>query len=620
MKGIMVMKASEKPLSFLKEAIVYRVPFFQRPYVWKETNWDGIWEELSAERGDCFLGSIILKKDDIPILDENDGSVICNNTKTIIDGQQRLTTLSILLRAFMDYYAQQKDVDEEYLKYFSDLIFYTSKKHLKSGIKISERSTIEHSRLNNEVYRKIIEGKVNWQDYIGKDPKQIAELPELMQCYLFFADRIAETGEDEHVRICDKLTLDENNILVVIDLEQNENEQIIFDTINSTGVKLTASDIIKNAIFHSVRKGTTSIEKLYAETWQKCFEEDDDLVDKWLEVKGIGQNQRSNIDLFFYSFAILEGFFKIPGDKMSDLAQIYKTHLSQLNAKQTEMFLRKICDYADTYKEYFIDKASQNTYTFDKDDERLLHILKTVKITAFDPFILYVLKNYDEMEQNSFFRKVECYVVRHYVIGNSSRLGSFMQDAVAMINGDFDFEDKLNEDIISDARFEQALKSINNIKAKLLLFWVELYRQMKYKEYDLHYTPLSYSFELEHIMPQKWNEHWKLSDLPVLDENGEVLPEDLAEQERKQAIYEIGNMTLLTSKMNKTLQNYSFYDKVNGAVIDKKERPGMKQYASLSISKEVIQLEPPVWNEEQIHKRTARLTKEIEQIWTYKYN
>ncbi len=611
------MKASEKPLSFLKEAIVYRVPFFQRPYVWTETNWDGIWEELSAERGDCFLGSIILKRDDIPILDEKDGSVICSNVKTIIDGQQRLTTLTILLRAFRDYYERLGSEYAKYLKYFDDLIFYTSVKHLKFtiGVEVTERSKIEHSRLNNEVYKKIIEGKINWLDYAEYDSKQIAKLPELMQCYIYFQDRIAKTNEEEHIRICNKLTLDENKILVVIDLEQNENEQIIFDTINSTGVKLTASDIIKNAVFHSIRKKGTSVEKLYAETWQKCFEEDDELVDQWLELKGIGQNQRSNIDLFFYSFAILEGFFKIPGDKMSDLAQIYKTHLAGLSTDQTEAFLQKICDYADTYREYFIDKASQKTYTFEKDEERLLHILKTVKITAFDPFILYALKNYDEAKQLEYFKKVECYVVRHYVIGNSSRMGSFMQDASAMINGEFDFEEKLSEDIISDARFEQSLKSINNIKAKLLLFWVELYRQMKHKEYDLHSTELSYSYELEHIMPQKWNEHWKIEDLPVLDENGQPLPADIAVQERKQAVYEIGNMTLLKSKLNKTLQNYSFGDKVNGTVIDKKERKGMKDSIALSITKEIVQLTPPIWNEEQIHRRTAKLAEEIEQIW-----
>lgn len=76
------------------------------------------------------------------------------------------------------------------------------------------------------------------------------------------------------------------------------------------------------------------------------------------------------------------------------------------------------------------------------------------------------------------------------------------------------------------------------------------------------------------------------------------------------------NMTLLTSKLNKTLQNYSFSDKVNGAVIDKKKRAGMKDSSELLITKEVIQLEPLVWNEVEIHKRTEKLTAEIKQIWT----
>ena len=74
-------------------------------------------------------------------------------------------------------------------------------------------------------------------------------------------------------------------------------------------------------------------------------------------------------------------------------------------------------------------------------------------------------------------------------------------------------------------------------------------------------------------------------------------------------------MTLLTSKLNKTLQNYSFSDKVNGAVIDNKKRTGMKESSELLITKEIIQLDPLVWNEGEIHKRTAKLTQEIEQIW-----
>ena len=116
-------------------------------------------------------------------------------------------------------------------------------------------------------------------------------------------------------------------------------------------------------------------------------------------------------------------------------------------------------------------------------------------------------------------------------------------------------------------------------------------------------------------MPQKWDEYWKVDVLPVLDENGEPVPDELAEQTRKQAVYEIGNMTLLSSKLNRKLQNFSFEAKVNGAVIDKKLRPGMKEFASLSITKEVIGRDPLVWNEAGIHERTEKLSAEIKLLW-----
>ena len=52
------MKASEKSLTFLRDQLIYIVPYFQRGYVWDEENWEGIWQELTAKREDCFLGSI----------------------------------------------------------------------------------------------------------------------------------------------------------------------------------------------------------------------------------------------------------------------------------------------------------------------------------------------------------------------------------------------------------------------------------------------------------------------------------------------------------------------------------------------------------------------------------
>lgn len=601
------MKASEASLTFLRDQTIYNVPYFQRGYVWDEYNWEGIWNELSAGRSDSFLGSIILKKDDSPYLDSP------ATHKTIIDGQQRLTTLTILLRAMLDYYVARGVTDENTCRYFSDLIFFHSIQALESGLVTKRMCRIEHSRLNKKDYEDVIEGRVDPENVVAGSAKG-DNSSKILRCYKFFHDKLEGATSEEVNTVRKKLTLDESKTLVVINLSSQENEQVIFDTINSTGVKLTASDIIKNALFQKIKQSGPSLDAFYEDTWQRCFEDSEETQNLWLETKGIGQNQRSNIDLFFYSFAIIEGFFHVPGDKMSDLAQKYKEYVKDFSVDEAKAFVHKICEYAAIYMDTFIGFDDITGYSYSDGKLRLLQILNAVKITAFDPFILYALKNFDEQEQTELFKKLECYVMRHYIIGNSSKMGSFTVDAVDMIHGNFNFDEKLSDELISDIRLEGALKSVTNIKAKLILFWIELHRHTK-KESDLYNTPLNYAYELEHIMPQKWVGHWGLDVLPILDENGEPLPTDVAARQRGAAIYEIGNMTLLSSRLNKELQNYSFKEKVEGAVISKKQRFGMRQYASLSITKEVIQRDPLMWSEAQIYERTASLTEEVKQIW-----
>ena len=602
------MEAKEKSLTFLREQVVYIVPYFQRGYVWKEENWTGIWDELTADRRDCFLGSIILKKDKIP---GREGTY-----KTIIDGQQRLTTLTILLRAFYDYHIINNASDIT-LHQFRVLLFHPVSEWLETGVLTKEVYRIEHSRLNREDYQNIMDGKVNVSDIVMDGPADKISNP-LLRCYRFFTEKIANAPDTELKRVQQKLMFDTSKILVVIDLDEEDNEQLIFDTINSTGVKLTAADIIKNALFHKVKKAGYSEEDIYKNTWENCFENEAETSSLWLETKGLGQNQRSNIDHFFYSYAIVKGIFSVPGDKMANLAEKYKDHINKMPNAEIIDFIKSICSYANTYRDTFIQFDDVTTYTYSDSAVRLLHILNTVKITAFDPFILHVFasSDYDDEKRAALFNQLECYVMRHYVIGNTSKMGSFLQDAVEFIDKPEKLEEKLTDDLISDVRLEHALRDINNTKAKLVLFWIELRRHTR-KESDLYHTPLTYAYELEHIMPQKWEKHWGFGVQPIIDENGEKLPDDEATRIRNEAVYEIGNMTLLSSKLNKELQNYNFKDKVKGAVIKNRLKPGMELFASLSITKEVINRNPLVWNEKLIRERTKQLTEEFKEIWPY---
>ena len=455
------MEAKEKSLTFLREQFVYIVPYFQRGYVWNEDNWDGIWQELTANRNDCFLGSIILKREKYLGREEE--------CKTIIDGQQRLTILTMLLRAFLDFYISKGVTDSETLQHFRELIFYRSTQWLETGSVTKEICRIEHSRLNKQDYSDVIEGRIKPEQIII-DPQKPDNTSRILRCYRFFFDKLCNAPLEDINRARNKLIIDANKILVVIDLNEQENEQVIFDTINSTGVKLTASDIIKNALFQKLRQAGMTFESFYQDTWQRTFEDSTDTVCLWLKTKGIGQNQRSNIDLFFYSFAIIEGFFHVPRDKMSDLAVKYKDYINDFSIDQAKGFIKKVCDYAETYKETFIGFDDITSYSFSDGKIRLLQILDAVNITAFEPFILYTLKNSNEEQQNAIFAKLECYVMRHYIIGNSTKMGSFLQDAVEMIKGTFDFDTKLQDDLISDFRLERALRYINNTKAKLVLF------------------------------------------------------------------------------------------------------------------------------------------------------
>ena len=95
------MKAESKSFSFLNEIQTFEIPFFQRAYVWKKDNWEELLDDLKQVNRRHFLGSIILKK-------INDSSVFGATTRvSVIDGQQRLTTLSILLKAIYDTFSDE---------------------------------------------------------------------------------------------------------------------------------------------------------------------------------------------------------------------------------------------------------------------------------------------------------------------------------------------------------------------------------------------------------------------------------------------------------------------------------------------------------------------------------
>lgn len=587
------MKAEAKGLKFLSMEGKVKIPFFQRTYVWSEENWEQLISELlRSENSSNFLGAIILKQ--IPT---SSGEA---KQLEVIDGQQRLTTLSILLKALYD--TLPDDIKRNCEGDVLSIIRY--RRDYSSDV---NELRIEHSQVDQQAYNKVFNDSLDI-DNINSNSHLI------LQCYKYFLNRFKEITDEDKKKLLNKLLNPDNKMLVVIDLNENDDEQIIFDTLNSAGVRLTAAEIIKNAIFKraiELSNKEKAIE-LYNKTWKESFLKDEETVSYWETERTTGRLKRNNIEILLHCIGVIEDFFDPDKNSLSDLSKLYKQRLQQIKSfDEIKTFVEEIVNYANIYYDKIISFDKSYLLSFDNSITRLLHILEELEISTFHPFILSIFKKYqDENQVIEILFKLEKFVVLNMItkFESTKNYNKLCKQFIKDIN----LLDKKIEEILSNEKnIENGLKNLSNRNATLLLFWIELYRRSKDQNYDE--KELKYDFTLEHIMPIKWEEHWNFNIVPHPDDE---LTYEEKKKERNEKIHWIGNMTLLKSRLNTSVSNNKFEIKVNG---DGRKK-GIKHYASLSITKDdiVIPYENgnlKFWNENNIIKRTNNLFEEIKKMY-----
>lgn len=604
------MKADALSLSFLAIEKKVTIPFFQRPYVWNKENWDELLKELKDTTRNHFLGSLILKG--VP---RNAGEP---TEVLVIDGQQRLTTLSILIRVLFDLLDEEKQ-NTVYSQVENLLRYRIQPLDEKTFIKINQ-SINEAPHFDQVITSGISENELNTISLSDNSND-----PKIKQCYKFFYQELSNNYDiNDRNQLLNYLLSDDNKIFVVINIDDTENEQAIFDTINSAGVRLTSADIIKNAIFQKafeIYEDNELVKEYYEEYWNQVFFADEEIRNYWETKISVGRLTRDNIEILLHSIAIIKGFYDPEKHVLSDLAKVYKSKINEFNSQESiQSFLSEIKDYAEIYITKFNDISDKTDFYYNSQvcSLRLNHILQKLEITTLFPFLLHIYKSYqsDETEIQNRLRKLERLIILD-MIKRGSIYKNYNKEIRRFIDRDTFVVEKLEE--ISSDEVQIGLKHIKNKPASILLFWIELYRKYLANNENMDYIDnppalltLRFEYDLEHIMPQKWEEHW--SEVPVDDSTQLPLtPEQKAT--RNQIINSIGNMTLLKSKLNKNLSNSSFKDKIEGRGRTK----GIKGLSTLSITVDDI-IKPyddgqTVWNEQRIEERTKKLMKEILEIW-----
>lgn len=201
-------KAQAQGFSYLKRDRQYRIPFFQRNYVWDEDNWEEFYDSIIDSiitNKSAFLGSIIIKDTGNKKWDKT----IFN----IIDGQQRLTTISLFIKAFVD--EKISGEDRNFYEYINTLYIYENKTSENNDLKII------HSNLDRNEFQKCINSKYT------ENFSSVNNESKIFLCYKYFREKIQNTEPDIIDKMKEIILNAENelyNSFVLIEIDSDENE------------------------------------------------------------------------------------------------------------------------------------------------------------------------------------------------------------------------------------------------------------------------------------------------------------------------------------------------------------------------------------------------------------
>ena len=595
------------------------VPFFQRKYVWNKGNWDEMLqavENFDDERP--FWGSIIIKK-------SGKAKGKSYGKAYIIDGQQRLTTIAILTKAIYDASSKQEREQRFRSIIDCDLLFkpYASAKPDEYEI------IIEHSRADRADFEYLIKTGIYDDKDVEIDSSAVDVEKQtgsaVLRCYKYFRQIMQSRTQEQREQLMNNLYNDEK-VFVLIQLDEDDiNEQIIFDSINRAGQKLTTSDIIKNNLFKKLMSEADNKKEVETQCdvyWDNIFWEDE----FWYNSRQFGNTERSHIDFLLYCIAcnLWSDESLLEKGINCSLEKVYESNTEKYTYDEMFNVVKKIAESAIIYKTYIYDFSERiETESFCKNDKIniLLLIMDKFKIQMFYPVVLKLLSqsityynlaekkvicNLNKSECVDEAHKLETYIVRHKITGASTSQYSrkcldVIRNGASILytdgkTGKFQIVQEENN------RIREELERPKTDVAKMVLFCLELEKWDEKDDID----SFCYNFQLEHIMPRHWESYWPLT-------KGNASPD-----ERNAAINSIGNMLLLSQKLNVQIRNREFKVKVEGETNGNKKREGYKDKTQLKTTKEIIDEYNngmTEWTEAHINARCKKICDEVLRHW-----
>jgi len=579
------MQANPRSLDALfNSQLRYVVPMFQRLYVWKENpQWETLWEDVAEKSvlqlkdektNPHYLGALIIEG----VRPSSPREV---KRFLVIDGQQRLTTLQLLLCAYRDVARknQWKTLERPVTRYLvnadADVMEHPEEELFK----------LWPTTLNRDVFRDIVTagsiGAVEAKHplvFLPRKRKPESRSP-LVEAYLYFhkkieswvassASELSKTQEETAFALLQALQQDFS--VVEIALSEGDDSQEIFYSLNSQGTPLSQSDLLRSLIFMRAEKEKLNRDEIFKDYWSK-FE-----TPFWSTEVRRGGRSYSRLDLGLRYFLIAKT------GQMVDARRVNEAYRHWISVKPPRYLTVKeeLSDFAshgDVYIRYeaLPDKPLQST--------ELRRVLADFDVSTALPLIMFL-----ELEAGlssdqlvACLASLESFIARRVFAGEENKeYNKLFVDVVGALIGLKGaevlpaMERKLlsgggttrlwptDSELVEKAISQPIFKMLKAPALRVFLERLELSLRNKKTEKN----DVEPGLQIEHVLPQKWATHWTLKGLTIpanIAEYPFLAKDDLAEhgeaiRQRNNLLHSLGNLTLLNRYLNPAASNGPF--------------------------------------------------------------
>jgi hypothetical protein len=540
-------------------------------------------DEAQSKTSAHFLGAIVL--------DQQSNPTRKLEIREIIDGQQRLITLQLLLSAA---HRVSLDLGHGGSASMFEKLMYNDK----------DLTDTETDRL------KVWPIEENQPPFIDvmevSDPESDVSVLEgqedLHECFRYFKRQIfnwAEGCDQSSQEHLDALVTTMWHLLriVVIDLESNDDAQVIFETLNARGTPLLAADLIKNYLFRETNIERDDPGELYDQYWQQ-FD-----GNEWREEVSQGRLERPKITWFIMHWLTMQMSRQVRAKKL------FPTFRKFLD--RTDLTVKQILENIDYYASIYRDISEP------KQDSRegiFYHRLDVLNTTTPYPVLLWIRGRHDILPEQRLkaIEAIESWLMRRMLCrltsknynniflelldvlksSDDGRLGDTVVEFLRSQESESAYWPSDND--LAGAMVEmQYWKRINQRRLKMVFSAIE--RELRDTGYSetLEFTE---DLEIEHILPQEWSHHWELPGKKPLE------VERIGRDEAKNTI---GNLTILTDKLNPSVSNKSW----------KNKREEIQKHTVLLVNRHLVENWPDEWNEDAIAERGRWLSEKASTVW-----